>query len=61
MSDVFIVSAARTPIGRQNGYLRNWTAPELLGAVLDEVVDRIGLDPALVEDVINGTDRKSVV
>lgn len=55
MNDVFIVSAARTPIGRQNGYLRNWTAPELLGAVLDEVVKRIDLDPALVEDVINGT------
>ncbi|MDQ5987556.1 MAG: acetyl-CoA C-acetyltransferase [Syntrophus sp. SKADARSKE-3] len=55
MNDVFIVSAVRTPIGRQNGYLRNWTAPELLGAVLDEVVKRIDLDPALVEDVINGT------
>ncbi|MFZ3158139.1 MAG: thiolase family protein [Smithella sp.] len=55
MNDVFIVSAVRTPIGRQNGYLRNWTAPELLGAVLDEVVNRIDLDPALVEDVITGT------
>lgn len=55
MNDVFIVSAARTPIGRQNGYLRNWTAPELLGAVLDEVVDRINLDSSLVEDVITGT------
>lgn len=55
MNDVFIVSAVRTPIGRQNGYLRNLTAPELLGAVLDEVVGRIDLDPSLVEDVINGT------
>jgi len=55
MNDVFIVSAVRTPIGRQNGYLRNWTAPELLGAVYDEAVRRIDLDPALVEDVINGT------
>lgn len=55
MKDVFIVSAVRTPVGRQNGYLRNWTAPELLGAVLDEVVRRIDLDPALVDDVINGT------
>jgi acetyl-CoA acetyltransferase family protein len=55
MSNVYIVSAVRTPVGRQNGYLRNWPAPELLGAVLDEVVHRIDLDPALVDDVINGT------
>ena len=45
MSNVFVVSAVRTPVGRQNGYLRNWTAPELLGAVMDEVVQRINLDP----------------
>ncbi|HYA14464.1 MAG TPA: thiolase family protein [Syntrophales bacterium] len=55
MKDVFIVSAARTPVGRQNGYLRNWTAPELLGTVLDEVVRRIDLDPEIVDDVITGT------
>jgi acetyl-CoA acyltransferase len=55
MKEVFIVSAVRTPIGRQNGYLRNWTAPEILGAVLDEAVRRIDLDPAIVDDVITGT------
>lgn len=55
MNDVFVVSAVRTPVGKQKGYLRNWTAPELLGAILDEVVHRIDLDPALVEDVIGGT------
>ncbi len=55
MKEVFIVSAVRTPIGRQNGYLRNWTAPELLGAVLDEAVGRIDLDPTIVDDVITGT------
>jgi acetyl-CoA acetyltransferase family protein len=55
MKEVFIVSAVRTPIGRQNGYLRNWTAPELLGAVLDEAVRRIDIDPAIVDDVITGT------
>ena len=55
MKEVFIVSAVRTPIGRQNGYLRNWTAPELLGTVLDEAVRRIDLDPAIVDDVITGT------
>jgi acetyl-CoA acyltransferase len=55
MRDVYIVSAVRTPVGRRNGYLREWKAPELLGRVLDEVVTRIDLDPNLVEDVINGT------
>ena len=55
MKDVFIVSAVRTPIGRQNGFLRNWTAPELLGASLDEVIRRIDLDPEIVDDVITGT------
>jgi len=55
MRDVFVVSAARTPVGKRNGYLREWAAAELLGRVLDEVVDRADVDPALVEDVINGT------
>lgn len=55
MNGVFVVSAVRTPVGRQGGYLREWSAPELLGSVLDEAVRRIDLDPALVEDVINGT------
>ena len=55
MKDVFIVSAVRTPVGKRNGYLREWSAPELLGSVLDEVVKRVDVDPALVEDVINGT------
>jgi acetyl-CoA acetyltransferase len=55
MRDVFIVSTARTPVGRRGGYLREWKAPELLGAVLDEVVARINLDPAHIEEVITGT------
>jgi acetyl-CoA acetyltransferase family protein len=55
MREVYIVSTARTPVGRRKGYLREWNAPELLGAVLDEVVERIDLDPALVEEVVTGT------
>lgn len=55
MRDVFIVSTARTPVGRRNGYLREWKAPELLGMVLNEVVSRIELDPALIEEVVTGT------
>ncbi|HDQ04117.1 MAG TPA: thiolase family protein [Deltaproteobacteria bacterium] len=54
MKEVFIVSAARTPVGKNNGYLRGWCAPELLAAALDESLARINLDPALVEEVITG-------
>ncbi|MBN1380555.1 MAG: thiolase family protein [Deltaproteobacteria bacterium] len=54
MNEVFIVSAVRTPVGKQNGYLRNWTAPELLGTILDEVIRRAAIDPAIIEDVITG-------
>jgi acetyl-CoA acetyltransferase len=55
MRDVFIVSAVSSPVGRRDGYLRDWSAPELLGTLLNAVVDKINLDPTLIEDVINGT------
>ncbi len=55
MRDVYIVSAVRTPVGRNNGYLRSWMVPELFGSILDAAVSRIDLDPGLVEDVIGGT------
>ena len=54
MKEVFVVSAARTPVGKRNGYLREWKAPLLLGHVLDEVVKRAGIDGGLVEDNICG-------
>jgi len=53
--DVYIVSAVRTPVGKRGGYLRNYLIPELLALVLDEVMRRADLDPALVDEVINGT------
>lgn len=55
MRDVYVVSAVRTPVGKRNGYLREWTAPELLGFVLNEVVRRVGIEGSMVEDVICGT------
>lgn len=54
MQDVFIVSAVRTPVGKQRGYYREYVAPELLALVLNEVVERVHLDTALVDDVITG-------
>ena len=55
MKDVFVVSAVRTPVGKQKGYLRNYMAPELLALVLDESVKRIDLDPNLIDDIVAGT------
>jgi len=55
MKEVYVVGAARTPVGKRNGYLREWLPAELLGHVLDGAVRRANIDPAIVEDVISGT------
>jgi acetyl-CoA acyltransferase len=55
MNDVFVVSAVRTPVGKQKGYLREWTAPELLAVSLNATLDRTGINPELVDDVVAGT------
>jgi acetyl-CoA C-acetyltransferase len=49
-----IVEAVRTPIGKRNGWLSGLHAAELLGAAQRGLLDRAGLDPALVEQVIGG-------
>jgi acetyl-CoA acyltransferase len=54
MRDVFIVSAVRTPVGRQRGYYREYIAPELLALVFNEVVERVKIDVSLLDDVITG-------
>ncbi len=54
MEDAYIVSAVRTPVGKRNGSLSQFRADELLGLVLKEVVDRVGVDSSHVEDVIGG-------
>jgi acetyl-CoA acyltransferase len=55
--EVVIVEAVRTPIGRgsrEKGYYRDVHPNELLGRCYTEVIERAGIDPALVEDVITG-------
>ena len=54
LHDPWIVAAVRTPIGRYGGALAAVRPDDLAAAVLRAVVDRPGLDPALVEDVILG-------
>src|SRR5204862_7600727 len=55
--DVVIVEAARTPIGRghlEKGYYKDTHPNELLGAAYRAVVERAGIEPAEVENVIAG-------
>jgi 3-oxoadipyl-CoA thiolase len=54
LRDPWIVAAVRTPVGRYGGALASVRPDDLAAAVLQAVVERAGLDPALVEDVILG-------
>jgi acetyl-CoA C-acetyltransferase len=51
---VVIVDAVRTPIGRRNGGLSTLHPGELLGIAQKGIIERTGLDPALVEQVVGG-------
>ncbi|MEU9559049.1 thiolase family protein [Streptomyces fumanus] len=57
MPDAVIVEAVRTPVGRgkPNGALAHVHPVELLAHTLRALVERSGVDPALVDDVIGGT------
>ncbi len=54
MPTAVIVDAIRTPLGRRNGALKDVHPVDLVANVLRAVVERNGVDPALVEDVIMG-------
>jgi len=54
MGDAYIVGAVRTAGGRRNGKLKDFHPIDLGARVLDELVARTGVDPALIEDVIFG-------
>jgi acetyl-CoA C-acetyltransferase len=48
------VEAVRTPIGKRNGWLSQLHAAEILGHAQRGLIDRAGIDPALIEQVIGG-------
>jgi acetyl-CoA acyltransferase len=52
--EAVIVEAVRSPLGKRNGKLKDWHSVDLLAAVLNETIDRSGIDAALVDDVICG-------
>ena len=54
MTAAYIVDARRTAGGKRGGALRDWHPADLGAAVLNALVDRSGIDPAAIEDVIVG-------
>jgi acetyl-CoA C-acetyltransferase len=54
MKKVVIVGGVRTPIGSHGGAFRTLTAQHLAALVLLVVIDRVGIDPLLLDDVILG-------
>lgn len=54
MREAVILEAVRTPIGKRNGALRAWRPDALYARVLDALLERTGIDPALVGDVVTG-------
>jgi len=58
-NEVVIVDAVRSPIGKHNGLLSSVRPDDLLADVLKELVDRVGIDPALIEDVYAGCGNQA--
>ncbi|MCV7199929.1 steroid 3-ketoacyl-CoA thiolase [Mycobacterium angelicum] len=54
MGNPVIVEATRSPIGKRNGWLSGLHATELLGAVQKALVEKAGINPGDVEQVIGG-------
>ena len=54
MTEVVIVQAVRTPVGRHGGALASVRPDDLAALVIGEVVKRAGIDPAIVEEVYLG-------
>lgn len=54
MSEAFIVEAVRTPVGRRNGGLSTLHPVDVAAHVLRRLIERSGIDPNVVDDVILG-------
>jgi acetyl-CoA acyltransferase len=54
MTTAVIVDAVRTPLGRRNGKLKDWHPVDLAAETLNALVERTGIDPGIVDDVVMG-------
>ncbi|MFT3851809.1 MAG: thiolase family protein [Ilumatobacteraceae bacterium] len=54
MTTAVIVDAIRTPLGRRNGKLKDWHPVDLAAETLNALIERTGIDPGIVDDVVMG-------
>ena len=54
MKEIVIVAGVRTPIGRMGGTIARYRPEELGAFALRGLVDKTGIDPAIIEDVVMG-------
>ncbi len=54
MATAVIVDAIRTPLGKRNGKLKDWHPVDLAAETLKALVDRTGIDPGQIDDVVMG-------
>lgn len=54
MEEVVIISGARTPLGSFNGELSSFTTPQLGAIAIKEAVNRAGIDPASIDEILMG-------
>lgn len=52
--DAVVVDVVRTTLGKRGGALSGWHPADLLGFALGTLMDRTGVDPGMVDDVIGG-------
>ncbi len=57
IQEAVIVEGVRTPIGRRNGKLAGWHPTDLLAHTLKHLVEKTGIDPGSLDDVIAGCGR----
>jgi acetyl-CoA C-acetyltransferase len=54
MREAVIIDAVRTPFGKRSGALSSMHSADLLGLVLTNLIERTGIDPHIVDQVIGG-------
>lgn len=59
MNDVFLIDALRTPIGALGGALAAMRPDDLAAHVLRQLIERVGLEPAAVDEVYLGCANRA--
>ena len=59
MAEAVIVAAVRTAVGRYGGALKDIRPDDLAALVVRAIIDRTGIDPELVHDVIMGCTNQA--